>query len=516
MKKAVRKMKKSKIISLFMAVLLVSGMIFIPSRLSAVSAEDYEIKHQWDFENGVNGWTNSQDTKVPVTIEAGEAETKALRFQHQWSAENGYDWDYAPIVVSPITSEKMNGADYLSFDFYLEAGKATKGGFQIFPIIQSPQHSYWFMMNAFTFNYSNGEAIGNGLLKYSFSAPIVSNAGDYMEPTDVINAVTFVTVGGNTDYSGYVYYDNIKMMKKVTTGGPVVINNLKVNQEASLVKDNKVQFSCNASGGTGEYRYAFYVLKDGKVYYKNETAVAEKSGSFVPYESGIYTILAYCFDSNGQQGMIKQQIRVMDEMPAADKLIALTFDDGSSTNTEQLLDILEEKNAKATFFILHSYAQNNTQALQHIVQAGHQLGNHTYDHLDLTQLSEAEVHSQIDKNSDFIYSVTGVRTVLYRPPYLAYNANVLNILNDQSAIGVSLDSMDWTGITTEEIVNNVINQAKDGDIVLMHDPLATTLKAVPDIIDGLRARGFEMVTVEELFARKGKTLEGGKFYSSAR
>ena len=177
---------------------------------------------------------------------------------------------------------------------------------------------------------------------------------------------------------------------------------------------------------------------------------------------------------------------------------------------------LEEKNAKATFFILHSYAQNNTQALQHIVQAGHQLGNHTYDHLDLTQLSEAEVHSQIDKNSDFIYSVTGVRTVLYRPPYLAYNANVLNILNDQSAIGVSLDSMDWTGITTEEIVNNVINQAKDGDIVLMHDPLATTLKAVPDIIDGLRARGFEMVTVEELFARKGKTLEGGKFYSSAR
>lgn len=509
-------MGKRKIVTLLVAILVGCGIIFVPSGIPVAIAQSYETQHQWDFENGISGWANAQDTKAPVTLEAGQAETKALRFKYQWSASNGYDWDYAPIVVSPVTSETMNGADYISLDFYLEAGKASRGGFQVFPVIQSPQHSYWFMLNAFTFNYSDGKAVGNGLLKYSFTAPIVSSSGDSMEPMDIINAVTLVTVGGNTDYDGYVYYDNIKLMKKVTTGGPVVINNLKVNQEASLVKGNKVQFACTASGGSGEYQYAFYVLKDGKVFYKDDTFSDINSGAFLPYEGGVYTILAYCFDSDGKQAMIKKEINVLDEMPATDKLIALTFDDGSSGNTNQLLDILEEKDAKATFFVLHTNAQNNTQALQRIVQDGHQVANHTYDHLDLTQMSNTDIRAQIDKNADFIYSVTGVRTNLYRPPYLAYNANVLSVLNDQSAIGLSLDSMDWTGITSEQIINNILNQAKDGDIVLMHDPLNPTLKAVPDIIDGLKARGFELVTVDELFARNGKTLDGGKFYSSAR
>lgn len=468
-----------------------------------------------DFENGVTGWKPYVDNKVQFGIEAKNAESNALAFGFAYDPSVSYDWNAFPIISSPDYNVPIQDATHLAFDFYLDAGaaEAASGSMIITPVLQSPEHSYWFMLSQQkSIIFSAGEVVGN-LIKYSASIELTDSDGNELLPTDTVKNFVFVTSGVATNYSGRVYYDNIRLISYGKS--ELNVSKVSVKNPYSLKPGTPAEVTCTAKGGAQPYAYAFYILKDGKVFYESGAWSKSPSFSYTPQSAGDYTLLAYCRDADGNQASMKTELKIYEESEVvpADKLIALTFDDSPDSNAGELLDILEEKDVKATFYVTHVYAQYNTSLLKRIAQDGHQIGNHTYSHDYLTQMTESEARAEIEDNADFIQSVTGIYPKTFRPPYLDYNTTLLNYFPDQTAIGCSVDSHDWAGISSDEIISNVMKNVKDGDIVLLHEPMANTRAAIGRIIDLLRGEGFEFVTVDELFRRQNVPMRGAAYYT---
>lgn len=473
------------------------------------------IYEMMDFENGIIGWSKYTDCKIDLVLEQGFAESNALAFECTFDATTAYSWDTAPIFMSPNIPSEVGSATHLAMDIYADS-TFTTGGLNITPIVMSPQHTYWYMLTGTNIMSSDGTTIGN-LKKYSLSFSL----GD-LAATDVINYLTITTSGVNTNYSGKLYYDNIRFISYgEAKPAELSISQVSIKNSFKLLKNEEIQLSCTATGGNAPYYYTYYALKDGKIHYKSNLRQSNPVVSFILTEAGEYTLLAYCIDSDSGKKMCKKQLTITvyhdeSELPQPSKLIALTFDDGPDSHAGELLDTLKEKDAKATFYVLYTNAQYNPALLKRTYEEGHQIGNHTYNHSYLTQLSKEDAIAEIEKNDDFIESVIGIRTNTYRPPYLSYNSTVLNYFPNQTAIGCSVDSNDWSGITVEQIITNVVSKAQDGDIVLMHETMANTRAAIGEIIDQLREKGFEFVTVDELFERKGVEMKGAAYYSYVR
>ena len=197
------------------------------------------------------------------------------------------------------------------------------------------------------------------------------------------------------------------------------------------------------------------------------------------------------------------------------KLVALTFDDGPNYNTNKVLNVLEEYNVTATFFILGSKIKGNEYILKRIVDGGNELGNHTFNHLLLTKYDKDKIREEIRSTSDLIYDVTGNYPFLFRPSYGSVN-NRIKEVSDYPIIIWNVDTLDWKYHNSKKIVSRVINKVKDGDIVLMHDVYSATANALYTIIPELQSKGYTFVTISELFYYKGKDLESGKVYAYAK
>jgi len=207
---------------------------------------------------------------------------------------------------------------------------------------------------------------------------------------------------------------------------------------------------------------------------------------------------------------------VVPEGTTGKKLIALTFDDGPSpANTGRLLDILKEKNVKATFFVLGNLAERNPALVQREEAEGHEVGSHTPYHNQQTKLSPAGIQSEAATMNQIFINVLGHSPVFTRPPYGSVNDSVRANLN-QPLILWSIDPEDWKYRNAATVRANVVRNAHDGAIALMHDIHATTVDAVPGIIDDLRAQGYEFLTVSELAKARGVTLQNGWSYYNFR
>lgn len=196
------------------------------------------------------------------------------------------------------------------------------------------------------------------------------------------------------------------------------------------------------------------------------------------------------------------------------KLIALTFDDGPSYNTSRLIDILNKYNAKATFFVVGSRLKDNAKVLKKIKDSGMEIGNHTYSHKLLTKLSEDKINEEFSKTDNLVYEFTGKKPSIVRPSYGSVNKRIKK-LADRPIIIWDIDTLDWKHHNSSYISNNVLNKAKDGDIVLMHDIYTATVNAVELLVPKLMNEGYQLVTVSELFYYKNITLEKGNVYGSA-
>ena len=190
--------------------------------------------------------------------------------------------------------------------------------------------------------------------------------------------------------------------------------------------------------------------------------------------------------------------------------VAITYDDGPGAETNRLLDKLKAKNAHASFMVLAPSAEQHPELLKRMKAEGHTIGNHTKSHRQLNTLSPAQVSQEIDAGNAAIKKATGQNTRWVRPPYGATNATVDQVTRDK---GVSqalwdVDTMDWKDRNSDHVCSAAVQGARAGSIVLMHDIHPTTVDAADCVIDGLRAKGLEPVSLDRLL----RTPVAGKRY----
>ena len=182
------------------------------------------------------------------------------------------------------------------------------------------------------------------------------------------------------------------------------------------------------------------------------------------------------------------------------KVIALTFDDGPGPYTAQLLDILDQHGAKATFFLIGSKVSSQANVVRSIHARGHQLGNHSWSHPELPKLPIDQIAGEIDRTNDAIKQATGVTPAILRPPYGAVNGVVLEQLRARgmSSILWSVDTRDWADRNSDIVCSRAVAGARPGAIILMHDIHQTSVGAVPCILNALKQQGYSFVTIQGL------------------
>lgn len=178
-------------------------------------------------------------------------------------------------------------------------------------------------------------------------------------------------------------------------------------------------------------------------------------------------------------------------------VVALTFDDGPSKYTKEIIDILKEYDANATFFVLGNKVKLYQETIRQSIANGNEIGNHSYNHKQLTKLSVSELKEQIDKTQDILKQYTGYTPRLLRPTYGAINQKVRSN-TDLSIVLWNIDPKDWKIKDSETIANNVLTKVSDRDIILMHDTKKRTVEAVKIIVPALIEQGYQLVTISEL------------------
>lgn len=184
--------------------------------------------------------------------------------------------------------------------------------------------------------------------------------------------------------------------------------------------------------------------------------------------------------------------------------IAMTFDDGPHPqNTPRLLDMLRERNIKATFYVIGRSVNMYPQIVRRMVAEGHEVGNHTWTHRKLTALSDASVRIEMDRTRDIIIEACGVKPRTMRPPYGALRQNQRAWIYKEygyPTILWNVDPEDWRRPGLSVVTSRIINNTRNGSIVLAHDLHKPTVDAMPATLDGLLRRGFKFVTVSQLLS----------------
>ena len=189
---------------------------------------------------------------------------------------------------------------------------------------------------------------------------------------------------------------------------------------------------------------------------------------------------------------------------ANSKYIAITFDDGPvSSNTSRLLDILRQRNIKATFYVIGERVQNNQSLTRRIAAEGHEIGNHTWTHGNLAQMSDTKVRWELDKTRDAIVSAAGVKPRTMRPPYGSLRQDQRSWIFREygyPTIMWDVDPQDWRKPGASVVSNRILSGTKNGSIILLHDLHSASVDAVPATVDALLRRGYKFVTVSQLIA----------------
>ena len=193
----------------------------------------------------------------------------------------------------------------------------------------------------------------------------------------------------------------------------------------------------------------------------------------------------------GEQMDLKQA----EELPPR---VALTFDDGPHRiYTKNLLDGLRERGVKATFFVVGENIPGNEDLIRQMETDGHLIGNHTYDHADISKLSDEENCRELKKTSDLVKEITGHGTAYVRPPFGNWKDS-MDCRISMISVKWTIDTLDWKSKNVTEIIGKVMQQVSDHDIILMHDYYETSVEAALQIVDRLQEKGYEFVTVEDL------------------
>ena len=203
--------------------------------------------------------------------------------------------------------------------------------------------------------------------------------------------------------------------------------------------------------------------------------------------------------------LFNQQVTPVSE--EAEKIVALTYDDGpSKVSTAALLDVLEKHGAHATFFVNGNHALENKELISAIVEQGSEIGNHTLDHVWLSKVDEDEALRQVIGNEHLLRFLSGQEGIMpLRPPYGDINQTILDQFNLPIVLW-SADSRDWEVQDVERIKANVLSEIEDGGIIIMHDGYETSVQATDELLAILTAQNYRVVSVSELFALNHQSM----------
>lgn len=177
--------------------------------------------------------------------------------------------------------------------------------------------------------------------------------------------------------------------------------------------------------------------------------------------------------------------------------IAITFDDGPSIYTTELLEGLQERGVRATFFLIGECAQARPEVVSQIAKGGHLIGNHTYSHVDIARIPEQEAREEIEKTNRILEEIIRDKVEYIRPPFGVWEKKFEDF--NMMSVLWTVDPLDWTTKNADEIVNRVVTKTRENDIILMHDCYKSSVQAALRIVDLLQSEGYEFVTVDELF-----------------
>lgn len=258
----------------------------------------------------------------------------------------------------------------------------------------------------------------------------------------------------------------------------------------------------NSSSSWDNYTH-FSIYNDSLELYfepgKLGTAIDDLTSIIIPL-SFINPILAEEFQSSTTSD--KTIISTSSDKKTKNKRVALTFDDGPhSKYTNEILQTLEKYNSKATFFILGSHAKKHPNIVKDIAKKGHEIGNHTWSHPDLTKISLKQVKKEYKKTNDLIFTITGQYPTVFRPPYGAKNKEIIESIPIPTILW-NLDTLDWKDKNAKKMLVNIKNDVKDNSIILMHDIHPSTAEGLEKVLAFLQKEGYQFVTVSELIQNK--------------
>ncbi|MBO5371507.1 MAG: polysaccharide deacetylase family protein [Lachnospiraceae bacterium] len=221
----------------------------------------------------------------------------------------------------------------------------------------------------------------------------------------------------------------------------------------------------------------------------------------VSVDSVLLCLLVAVYTGKMQSGEVLFPVMQTEDARQRDiqkKKIALTFDDGPNADyTGILLEELKKRDVQATFFLLGKQAESEPDIVRQIKKDGHNIGNHSYEHVNLQNLSDEAAIEQVNKTNEVIYEITGEYPIFIRPPFGSWKSN-LDYETDMIEVLWDIDPLDWNTHNADAVANRVIDKVEDNDIILLHDASKSSVEAAVKIVDELQKDGYEFVTVEEL------------------
>lgn len=234
-----------------------------------------------------------------------------------------------------------------------------------------------------------------------------------------------------------------------------------------------------------------------------KVATVTKDGVVTGLKKGVAYI-----SFKGMKTKIKARCKVT---VAKTKYIAFTFDDGPSKYTKDLLNTLDKYDSKATFFVLGDKIKGRQNTLKRANNLGMEIGSHSYSHPNLNVISESKVKNEINKTEDLINETIGHKPTLFRPPYGNFN-NTVKKYCKVPMMYWTVDFEDWDNRNTKYVSKQILKQAEDGEIILLHDIYKTTVKGFKKALPKLRKKGYELVTVSELYKIKNVKLKDSEMH----
>lgn len=206
----------------------------------------------------------------------------------------------------------------------------------------------------------------------------------------------------------------------------------------------------------------------------------------------------------------KEKDNIKEKKPL--KYVALTFDDGPSSFTEEIIDLLQKYDYNATFFVLGNKLNlNYKDILKKSIKNGNEIGVHGYSHRSFTKMRQATMEEEITKTKKYIKNLTGYESTLVRPPYGNITKTIKNY-NLGPYILWNNDTLDWKLRDANKISSRLINSIEDKSIILMHDTYLTTFKALEIVLPYLKENNYVVTTVSKIYELNGITLENNKSY----